>query len=68
MADGNRCREGDGMKGYKFLDEQGTFTLDMPENYSYQYFPIAGEMDFCWNRSAWKVYITIALPEISGVI
>ena len=31
------------MKGYKFLDEQGTFTLDMPENYSYQYFPIAGE-------------------------
>lgn len=31
------------MKGYHFLDEQGTFELDMPENYSYQYFPVAGE-------------------------
>lgn len=31
------------MKGYYFLDEQGTFALDMPENYSYQYFPVAGE-------------------------
>lgn len=29
--------------GYSFLDEQGTFSLDMPENYSYQYFPTAGE-------------------------
>lgn len=31
------------MKGYYFTDEQGTFALDMPENYSYQYFPVAGE-------------------------
>lgn len=31
------------MAGYQFLDEKGTFTLDMPENYSYQYFPVAGE-------------------------
>ncbi|MBO5146327.1 MAG: cellobiose phosphorylase [Lachnospiraceae bacterium] len=31
------------MKGYQFLDEKGTFALDMPENYSYQYFPVAGE-------------------------
>ncbi|MDE6847667.1 MAG: cellobiose phosphorylase [Lachnospiraceae bacterium] len=31
------------MKGYHFLDEQGTFELDMSENYSYQYFPVAGE-------------------------
>lgn len=30
-------------EGYYFLDEQGTFSLDMPENYSYQYFPVAGE-------------------------
>lgn len=32
-----------GMKGYRFTDEQGSFVLDMPENYSYQYFPVAGE-------------------------
>ena len=31
------------MDGYHFLDDQGTFTLHMPENYSYQYFPVAGE-------------------------
>ena len=31
------------MAGYQFLDEKGTFTLYMPENYSYQYFPVAGE-------------------------
>ena len=31
------------MKGYHFLDEQGTFELNMPDNYSYQYFPVAGE-------------------------
>ena len=31
------------MKGYRFIDEKGTFTIDMPENYSYQYFPVAGE-------------------------
>ena len=31
------------MKGYYFLDEQGTFELEMPDNYSYQYFPVAGE-------------------------
>ena len=27
----------------RFLDEQGTFTLDYPENYSYLYFPVANE-------------------------
>lgn len=31
------------MEGYRFLDGQGTFTLEQPENYSYQYFPVAGE-------------------------
>ncbi len=31
------------MEGYRFLDEQGTFSLEQPENYSCQYFPIAGE-------------------------
>lgn len=31
------------MEGYHFLDESGVFTLKNPENYSCQYFPIAGE-------------------------
>ena len=31
------------MDGYRFLDDQGTFEMHMPENYSYQYFPVAGE-------------------------
>lgn len=31
------------MNTVKFLDEQGTFTLSTPENYSYLYFPVAGE-------------------------
>ena len=31
------------MASYQFLDEKGTFTLEKPENYSYQYFPVAGE-------------------------
>lgn len=31
------------MKNYRFLDENGTFCLENPENYSYLYFPIAGE-------------------------
>lgn len=31
------------MADYRFIDEKGTFILDMPENYSYQYFPVAGE-------------------------
>ncbi|MBO5209376.1 MAG: cellobiose phosphorylase [Lachnospiraceae bacterium] len=31
------------MASYQFLDEKGTFTLKAPENYSYQYFPVAGE-------------------------
>lgn len=31
------------MEGYHFLDNQGTFEMRMPENYSYQYFPVAGE-------------------------
>lgn len=31
------------MKEIQFLDNKGTFTLRQPENYSYLYFPIAGE-------------------------
>lgn len=31
------------MKEYRFLNKKGDFTLEMPENYSYLYFPIAGE-------------------------
>lgn len=31
------------MQNIHFIDEDGTFTLTRPENYSYLYFPIAGE-------------------------
>lgn len=31
------------MEGYRFLNDKGDFTLPMPENYSYLYFPAAGE-------------------------
>ena len=31
------------MASYQFLDEKVKFTLKAPENYSYQYFPVAGE-------------------------
>lgn len=31
------------MENYHFLDDRGTFTLKNPENYSYLYFPVAGE-------------------------
>lgn len=31
------------MKGYHFIDEDGTFVLEQPEETSYLYFPIAGE-------------------------
>lgn len=31
------------MSRIKFLDTKGTFQLDNPENYSYLYFPVAGE-------------------------
>ncbi len=31
------------MGTYRFLDEKGTFALENPENYSYLYFPVAGE-------------------------
>lgn len=31
------------MKKVEFVDEKGTFTVKNPENYSYLYFPIAGE-------------------------
>ena len=31
------------MEGYQFIDKEGTFTIKQPENYSYLYFPIAGE-------------------------
>lgn len=31
------------MEAIRFLDSDGTFTLKQPENYSYLYFPIAGE-------------------------
>ena len=32
------------METVRFLDNNGTFTLNKPENYSYLYFPIAQEM------------------------
>lgn len=32
------------METVRFLDNNGTFTLDKPENYNYLYFPIAQEM------------------------
>lgn len=32
------------MEKIRFLDEQGTFTLKQPENYSYLYFPAANEL------------------------
>ena len=31
------------MGAYRFIDEKGTFALGNPENYSYLYFPVAGE-------------------------
>ncbi len=31
------------MENYHFLDQTGMFTLKNPENYSYLYFPVAGE-------------------------
>lgn len=31
------------MKQLRFLDEKGTFSLQQPEQYSYLYFPLAGE-------------------------
>lgn len=31
------------MENYHFLDDRGIFTLKHPENYSYLYFPVAGE-------------------------
>ncbi len=31
------------MNGIRFLDNQGSFALENPENYSYLYFPLAGE-------------------------
>ena len=31
------------VKSYEFLDHQGTFRLEQPENVSYLYFPVAGE-------------------------
>ena len=31
------------MKNIRFLDEQGTFSLECPENCSYLYFPVANE-------------------------
>ena len=31
------------MKRVRFLDNRGTFLMEQPENYSYLYFPIAGE-------------------------
>lgn len=31
------------MEKYSFIDDKGTFVLKNPENYSYLYFPIAGE-------------------------
>lgn len=52
------------MGTYKFIDEKGTFALENPENYSYLYFPVAGEQglksavtpnlggDAKWNQNA----------------
>lgn len=31
------------MENYHFIDDKGTFQLKNPENYSYLYFPVAGE-------------------------
>lgn len=31
------------MEKIRFLDQDGTFSIEKPENYSYLYFPIAGE-------------------------
>lgn len=31
------------METIQFLDDDGTFSIEQPENYSYLYFPIAGE-------------------------
>ena len=31
------------MDGIQFLDNDGTFELDRPEDYSYLYFPLASE-------------------------
>ena len=31
------------MCAVRFVDENGVFTMEQPENYSYLYFPIAGE-------------------------
>ena len=36
-------KEGVFLNKMKFIDEKGTFTLKQPENYSYLYFPVAGE-------------------------
>ena len=35
--------KGANMKEIRFLNEYGDFTMEQPENYSYLYFPIAGE-------------------------
>lgn len=32
------------MRKIQFMDQDGTFSIENPENYSYLYFPIAGEM------------------------
>lgn len=44
------------MMGYHFIDDDGTFQLEQPENYSGLYFPIAGE-------SGLKSAVT---PELGG--
>ena len=31
------------MNTIQFLDQDGTFSIKQPENYSYLYFPVAGE-------------------------
>ena len=56
----------------EFVDESGSFCLKNPQDYSYLYFPVAGEDGirsclFCMSRSARRTYITTAAPEISGV-
>ena len=31
------------MQSIHYIDQDGTFSIEQPENYSYLYFPIAGE-------------------------
>lgn len=43
MKIGKIIERKNGMEKICFLDDKGTFSVDKPENYSYLYFPVAGE-------------------------